>query len=53
MFPVVLFVAVLLVALALYVFSGRKALRAPGLREAMLIIGTIIVLLVIWLTMMR
>lgn len=53
MFPVALFAAVLVVAIVLYTFSRRKALRAPGLREALLIIGTIIVLVVIWLTMMR
>ncbi|MBA3883662.1 MAG: hypothetical protein H0X73_13395 [Chthoniobacterales bacterium] len=53
MFPVALFAAVLMVAIVLYTFSRRKALHAPGLREALLIIGTIIVLVVIWLTMMR
>ncbi|MEP7072043.1 MAG: hypothetical protein ABI839_06615 [Verrucomicrobiota bacterium] len=53
MFPVTLFVIVILVALVLYSFSRRKATRAPGLREAMLIIGTGIVLFIIWMTMMR
>jgi hypothetical protein len=53
MFPVSLFVAVIVAAVILYSLSRRKSLRAPGLREAMLIIGTIIVLLVIWATMMR
>ena len=53
MFPVILFVGVIILAVILYSLSGRKSLRAPGLREAMLIAGTIIVLLVIWATMMR
>lgn len=53
MLPMTLFAVVLLIAIAIYAFSGRKALRAPGLREALFIIGTLIVLFVIWLTMMR
>jgi hypothetical protein len=51
--PFSLFAVVIVIALVLYFSSGRKALRAPGLREAMLITGTGIVLFVIWLTMMR
>jgi len=36
-----------------YFSIGKKALHSPGLREAMLIIGTGIVLFVTWLTMIR
>lgn len=53
MFPVTLFVLVTLFALAAFVLLRRKATRAPGLREAMLIIGTGIVLFVIWITLMK
>lgn len=53
MFPASLFAAVIVFAIVTYSLSRRKSLRAPGLREAMFIIGTGIVLFVIWLTMMR
>ena len=53
MFPVTLFALVAIIAISAYFLIRRRATRAPGLREAMLIIGTCIVLFLIWLTMMR
>lgn len=53
MFPVTLFVLVTIFAMAAYVLLRRKATRAPGMREAMLIIGTGIILLVIWIALIR